>query len=101
MFVAQSFVLPAVAITLPERPVSCNPRRKFTKVLDAPESNIACVMVSSIALASSCITSLITFRHSRHRAQRSADFDVGLELELAIKRDSLLLGGELSPVAAR
>jgi hypothetical protein len=69
--------------------VSCNPRREFTKVLDAPESSIACVMASSIELASSCIASLITFRRSRRRAQRSANFDVGLGPELVIERDSL------------
>ena len=98
---AQCFVPLAVVTTLSECPVSCNPRREFTKVLDAPESNIACIMASSIALASSCIASLIAFRHSRHRTQWSADFDMGLGPELAIKRDSLRSGERLSPVAAR
>ena len=79
MFVARRFVPPAVAITLSERLVSCNPHREFTKVLDAPESSIACIMASSIALASSCIASLIAFCRSRRRAQRSADFDDWVE----------------------
>jgi hypothetical protein len=52
-------------------------------------------------LASSCIASLIAFRCSRHRTQLSADFDMGLGHELAIKRDSLRSGERLSPVAAR
>jgi hypothetical protein len=89
VFVAWSFVPPAVTTTLSEQPVRCNPRHEFTNVFDAPESNIACVMASSIALASSCIASLIAFRRSSRRAQRSADFDVGRGPELVIKKDSL------------
>ena len=92
---------PAVSTTLSERLVSCNPRREFTIVFDAPESNIACVMASSIALDSSCSASLIVFRRSSRRAQWSADVDVGLGPELAIEKDRCLLGGESSPVAAR
>ena len=101
MFVAWSFVPPAVMTTLSERPVSCNPRHEFTNVFDAPESKITCVMACSIALVSSCIAAFITFRHSICRAQRSADVDVGLGQEWVIKRDSLGLGGGSSPVAAR
>jgi hypothetical protein len=102
VFVAWSFVPPAVTTTLSERPVSCNPRREFRNVFDAPESNIACVMACSIALvALSCIAAFITFRRSRCHAQWSADVDVGLGSELVIKRDSLGLGGGSSSVAAR
>ena len=82
-------MLLAVVITLLECPLSCKPCRELTKVLDAPESNIACVMASSVALALSCIAALITFRRSNCHAQRSANFDVGLGPELAIERDSL------------
>ncbi len=68
---------------------------------DAPEFNITCVMASLIALDSSCSASLIVFCRLSRQAQRSADVDVGLGLELAIEKDRCLLGGESSPVAAR
>jgi hypothetical protein len=100
VFVAWSFVPPAVTTTLSERPVSCNPCREFTNIFDEPESNMACVMACSIALASSCIAAFIAFRRSRRRAQRSSDVDVGLGPELVLERDCLRLGGGSSPVAA-
>ena len=81
--------------------VRCIPLCEFTKVFEAPESNIACVMASSMVLASSCSAALSAFRCSSRRAQRSADFDVGCGPELAIEEDRDWLGGESSPVAAR
>jgi hypothetical protein len=101
MCVAWGFVPLAVTTTLSERPVSYNPCRDSTNVFDAPESNIACVMACSIALASRCIAAFIAFRHSRRRAQRSADLDVGLGPALTTKRDGSSWGGGSSPVVAR
>jgi len=41
-----------LAVTILDGPVSCIPRPELTNVLDAPESNMASVIASSIALAS-------------------------------------------------
>ena len=54
-----------------------------------------------MALASSCKAALNAFRRSSRRAQRSADFDVGRGPELTIEEESVWIGGESSPVAAR
>ena len=91
----------AVTTTLLEGPVSCNPRREFTNVLDAPESNIACVIACSIALDSSCLTVLSAFLRSSRLAQRSANLVVGLGPVSMTERDSSFWGGGSSPVAFR
>ncbi len=101
MCVAWSFVPLALTTTLSEHPVSCNPRRDATNVFDAPESNIACVMACSIALASRCLFVLIAFRRSRRRAQRSADLDVCLGSASITERDGSSWGGGSSLVVAR
>ena len=51
----------AVTMTLLDRPASCIPCHEFTNVLDAPESNMASVIASSITLASSCLDARSTF----------------------------------------
>jgi hypothetical protein len=48
---AGSSVPLAVTTILLDGPVSCIPCPELTKVLDAPESNMVCVIASSIALA--------------------------------------------------
>ena len=101
MCVAWSFVPLAVTTTLSERPVSCNPLRDSTNVFDAPESNIACVMACSIALAAMCFAALIAFCRSRRRVQRSADLDVCLEPASKTERDDSSWGGGSSSVVAR
>ncbi len=101
MCAAWSFVPLAVTTTLSERPVSSNPHRDLTNIFDAPESNIACVMACSIALASRFLAVLIAFRRSRRRAQRSADLDVGIGLASITEKDGSSWGGGSSPVVAR
>jgi hypothetical protein len=89
VFVAWSFVPPAVTTTLLEGPVSCSPRLEFTNVFDAPESNIACVMASSMILASRCFAAWLFFLRSSFRAQRSADVDLGRGLEWMTEQNGL------------
>jgi hypothetical protein len=81
--------------------MSCNPLRDLTNVFDAPESNIACVMACSIALASRFLAALIAFRCSKRRAQRLADLEVGLGPALITEKDGSSWGGGSSPVVAR
>jgi 3-dehydroquinate dehydratase len=70
--------------------VSCIPRSELTKVLDAPEFNMACVIASSIVLASSCLDARSTFRRSSCHAQRCANVAMGLGPESATGRASSL-----------
>jgi hypothetical protein len=58
----------------------------LTKCLDAPESNMACVIASSIALASNCLNPLSTFHCFSCRAQRCTDVALGFRPVLMIKR---------------
>ena len=88
VLVVQSFVPPVVTTTLSEGPVSCNPHCKFTNVLDAPESNITCIIACSIALALSCFTVLSAFLQLSCLAQHSADLDVGLGPASTTERES-------------
>ncbi len=92
---------PAVMTTLLEGLVSCSPHCEFTNVLDAPESNMACVIVSSIALALSCLNTQSAFWRLSHRAQRLESFDMGLGPESATERASSFWGGVSSPEATR
>ena len=101
VLVAQSFVPPAVTTTLSEGLVSCNPCREFTNILDAPESNIPCVIACSIVLALSCFTVLSAFLRLSCLAQCSVDLDVGLGLASTTERDSSSWGGGSSPTVAR
>jgi hypothetical protein len=91
VLVARSFVPPAVTTTLLEGPVSCNPCREFTNVLDAPESKSAL----------SCFTVLSAFLRLSRLAQHSVDLDVGLGPASTAERDSSSWGGGSSPVVAR
>ena len=68
----------AVMTTLLDNPVRCIPHRKLTNVLDAPESNIACVILSSTALVSHCVETLSARRRSSHCTQRLESFEMGL-----------------------
>jgi hypothetical protein len=71
-----------VTTTLLDVPVSCISCPELTKCLDAPDSNMACVIASSIVLASSCLNAQSTFCCSSCCAQRCADaaMDLGPEL---------------------
>ena len=80
----------AVTTNLLDGPVSCIPPPELTNVLDAPESNMACVIASSIALASSCLDARSTFQHLSRRPQRCADVAMGLGPESATGRASSL-----------
>ena len=68
----------AVTTILLDGLVSCIPHPELTNVLDAPESNMASVIASSIALASSCLDTRSAFRRSSCRAHRCADAAMGL-----------------------
>jgi 3-dehydroquinate dehydratase len=81
--------------------VSCSPRFDLTTVLVVPESNMAAVIASSIALASSCLYSRNTFQRSSRRAHRCADVVMGLGLTSVTVRDRLLQGGGSSPEVTR
>jgi hypothetical protein len=74
--------LAATTIVL-DGPVSCIPRPELTIVLVVPESNMASVIASSIALASSCLDARRTFQRSSRRAHRCADVAIGLGLASA------------------
>ena len=87
---AGSSVPLAVTTTLSDGPVSCIPRPELTKVLDAPESNMACVIASSIALASSCMNAQSTFCCSSRRVQRCADVGLDFGPESMMERASSL-----------
>ena len=65
---------------LSDGPVSCIPCPELTTVLVVPESNIASVIASSIALASSWLDARSTFQRSSCRAHRCADVAMGLGL---------------------
>jgi hypothetical protein len=67
-------------------PVSCIPRPELTIVLVVPESNMASVIASSIALASSCLDAQSTFQRSSRRAHCCADVAMGLGLASATGR---------------
>ena len=67
--------------TLLDCPVSCIPCSELTNVLDVPESDITCIIVSSIALALSCFVSQSVFLCSSHHAQHRASFDISLGVE--------------------
>lgn len=54
---AGSSVLLAVTMALFKHPVSCIPCHELTYVLDAPESNMAWVIVSCVASALICFDS--------------------------------------------
>ena len=74
--------LSSVAVTtiLLDGLVSCIPCPELTNVLDAPESNMASVIASSIALASSWLDARSTVQRSSRRAHRCADVAMGLGL---------------------
>jgi hypothetical protein len=59
---AGSLVPLAVTTILLDGPVSCIPSPELTNVLDAPESNMASAIASSIALASSWLDARSTFQ---------------------------------------
>jgi hypothetical protein len=61
-------------------PVSCIPCPELTNVLDAPKSNMASVIASSIALALSWLDAQSTFQRLSCRAHRCADVAMGLGL---------------------
>jgi len=67
-------------------PVSCIPRPELTNVLEAPESNMASVIASSIALASSCVDAQSTVQRSSHHAHHCADVAMGLGLASVMGR---------------
>jgi len=87
---AGSSVPLAVTTILLDGPVSCIPHPELTNVLDAPESNMASVIASSIALASSCVDAQSTFQRSSRRAHRCADVAMGLGLASVTGRASSL-----------
>jgi 3-dehydroquinate dehydratase len=70
--------------------VSCIPCPELTTVLVVPESNIASVIASSIALALSWLDARSTFQRSSRRAHRCADVAMGLGLASVTGRASLL-----------
>jgi hypothetical protein len=70
--------------------VSCSPHPELTTVLVVHESNIASVIASSIALASSWLDAQSTFQHLSRRAHRCADVAMGLGLASVTGRASLL-----------
>ena len=63
--------------TFADVPVSFIPSLELTNDFDAPESNIACVIASSIALASAAQCSRLAFLFSMRRAQRREAFEMG------------------------
>jgi hypothetical protein len=69
-----------VTTILLDGPVSCIPCPELTNVLDAPESNMASVIASSIALASSWLDAQSTLQRSSCRAHHCADVAMGLGL---------------------
>ena len=87
---ARSSVPLAVTTILLDGPVSCIPHPELTNVLDAPESNMASVIASSIALASSCVDARSTFQRSSHCAHHCADVAMGLGLASVTGRASSL-----------
>jgi hypothetical protein len=70
----------AATTILLDGPVSCIPSPELTIVLVVPESNMASVIASSIALASSCFGTRSAFQRSSRRAHRCADVVMGLGL---------------------
>ena len=96
MWEAGSSVPLAVMTTLLHNPVRCMPCHELTNVLDAPESNIACLMASSMALASSCFDAWNSFLHSSRRAQRQESLEMGLGLsgDTTINWEASVLGGK-------
>ena len=99
----------AVTTTLSDKPVRCIPCLELTNVLDAPESKIACVIASSMALASSCFAAFSSFLRSNRRAQRRESLEMGLgpSGDSTINGAASMLGGRSfggggsSPVATR
>jgi hypothetical protein len=93
-------------------PVSCKPSLEFTKVFDAPVSNIVCVIASSTALALSCSCSfLVRMRSCRHALFKVADATINRVVDMTTfgrsggfgssGSNNLLLGGGVSPVVTR
>jgi hypothetical protein len=70
----------AATTILVDGPVSCIPRPELTTVFVVPESNMASLIASSIALASSCFGTRSAFQRSSRRAHRCADVAMGLGL---------------------
>eukprot|EP00956_Cyclotella_meneghiniana_P029602 scaffold72355_cov30-Cyclotella_meneghiniana.AAC.1 len=96
----------AVTTTLLDDPVSFMPYLLLTNVFEAPESNIACRIASSIAIVSACLLACCAFLRSNRRAHRRETLDIGLgPLSMAAEANSLLGvssgGGGASPVATR
>ena len=87
---AGSLVPSAMTITLLDVPVSCIPCPELTKCLDASESNMDCVIASSIALASSCMNVQSTFCHLSRHAQHCANVALGFRPESMMERASSL-----------
>ena len=83
-----SLVLLAVTTILLDGPVSCIPSPELTIVLVVPESNMASVIASSIALASSWLDARSTFQRSSRRAHRCTDVAMGLGLASVTGRAS-------------
>ena len=77
---AGSSVPLAVTTILLDGPVSCIPRPELTNVLEAPESNMASVIASSIALASSWLDARSAFRRLSRRVHHCADIAMSLGL---------------------
>eukprot|EP00956_Cyclotella_meneghiniana_P034299 scaffold103213_cov41-Cyclotella_meneghiniana.AAC.1 len=96
----------AVTTTLSDVPVSFMPYLVLINVLDAPESNMACRIASSIAFASARLLVCCAFLRSNRRAHRRDTLDIGLgPFSMAVAANSLCGvssgGGGASPVAAR
>ena len=97
----------AVTTTLSDVPVSFVPCFELMNVFEAPESNMACLIASSIAFASTRLLACCDFLRSNRRAGHRRDsLEIGLgPFSMAVVANSLRGvssgGGGASPVATR
>ena len=103
----------AVETVLDEGPMSSNPSADWMKVLVAPESNMASLMVLSKSCLSARRASFIAFLFSIRRAQCCVTFERGRGLSadstinrafkntLLVGSGGSVVGGEMGPAVTR